>query len=127
MSPGSRSAGWPVAVAIGANRAIQTLLLRRPGAMAGDQFNYRRNKNNSFSKNSSEALAPEKFTALLDNVEEALKKMGRDIYSGVAHIDPYRKGTQKACDLCEYASVCRIDPWTHIYRILEKPDEQEPA
>jgi ATP-dependent helicase/DNAse subunit B len=33
-------------------------------------------------------------------------------------VDPYRKGAATACDYCDYATICRIDPWTHPYRRL---------
>ena len=96
------------------------LLDRRPDAKTGDQFNYRVNKDGSISSNSRETLPPDKFLALLDGVEIALQQMGRDIYQGVAKVDPFRKGNFTACDHCDYSSVCRIDPWTHQYRVLEK-------
>ena len=98
---------------------------QRPGAREGDQFNYRRNKDGGISGSSREALAPGEFMALLDGVEMALKKMGREIYAGVARVDPYRKGTVTACDQCDYRAICRIDPWTHIYRVLKKADEED--
>jgi ATP-dependent helicase/nuclease subunit B len=93
----------------------------RPGATEGEQFNYRRNKDGSISKNSREALAPEAFLALLDSVEANLALMGQQVYSGASGLNPYRKGTLIACDRCDYRWVCRIDPWTHQYRSLSQP------
>ncbi len=101
------------------------LLDQRPDAKSGDQFNYRVNKDGSLSGNSREALAPQQFVALLDDVEIALKRMGREIYSGIARVDPFRKAALTACDHCEYRAVCRIDPWTHQYRVLKKPAAEE--
>jgi ATP-dependent helicase/nuclease subunit B len=103
------------------------LLDSRGDAKSGDQFNYRVNKDGSISSNSREALPPDKFLALLDGVETALQQMGREIYQGVARVDPFRKGAFTACDHCEYSSVCRIDPWTHQYRMLDKTSEETPA
>ena len=40
------------------------------------------------------------------------------IYSGAAQVAPYRKGAVTACDQCDYRSICRLDPWTHRYRVL---------
>jgi len=88
-----------------------------------DQFNYRRNKDGSLHKGSTEALAPAEFLALLDGVETQLVRMGRGIYAGVAAVDPYRKGSSTPCDYCDYASACRIDPWTHVYRRLRAKEE----
>jgi ATP-dependent helicase/nuclease subunit B len=92
----------------------------RPGAEAGDQFNYRRNRDGSLRKGSSEALPRPEFEALLDRVEAQLAQMSRAIFSGEAKVDPYRKGRETPCEFCDYASVCRIDPWTHRYRFLGK-------
>jgi len=83
-----------------------------------DQFNYRRNKDGSLHKGSTEALAPAEFLALLDGVETQLVRMGRGIYAGAAAVDPYRKGSSTPCEYCDYAPACRIDPWTHVYRRL---------
>jgi len=87
-----------------------------------DQFNYRRNKDGSLHKGSTEALAPAEFLALLDGVETQLVRMGREIYAGAAAVDPYRKGGSTPCDYCDYATVCRIDPWTHVYRRLRSAE-----
>ena len=85
---------------------------------AGDQFNYRRNQDGSLHKGSVEALPRPEFEALLDRVETQLTEMGRAIYAGVAKVDPYRKGGEMPCQYCDYRAVCRIDPWTHRYRVL---------
>ena len=88
-----------------------------------DQFNYRLNKNGTLHQGSTEALAPAEFLALLDGVETQLVRMGRGIYAGAAAVDPYRKGSSTPCDYCDYAAVCRIDPWTHVYRRLRAKGE----
>jgi ATP-dependent helicase/nuclease subunit B len=92
----------------------------REGALKGDQFNYRKNKDGSLSKNSHEALTAEEFAALLDSVEVNLKTMGCAIYSGAVQVSPFRKGAMTACDQCDYQAICRIDPWTHPFRALKK-------
>jgi ATP-dependent helicase/nuclease subunit B len=90
----------------------------REDAVKGDQFNYRKNKDGSLSKNSREALASEEFEALLDSVEVNLKTMGREIFSGAVQVSPFRKGAMTACNQCDYQAICRIDPWTHQFRAL---------
>jgi ATP-dependent helicase/nuclease subunit B len=97
---------------------------QRPGATSGDQFSYSRKKDGSLAK-SAEALTTPEFTALLDHVEHILAQMGRQIYSGVVKVDPYRKGNITACDHCDYRAVCRIDPWTHNWRVLRKSVAEE--
>jgi ATP-dependent helicase/nuclease subunit B len=96
----------------------------RPKAQCGDQFNYNRNHDGSLRKGSTEALPPAEFEKLFDRVEAQLKGMGRAIFSGAAQVDPYRKGHETPCDFCDYRAVCRIDPWTHRYRVLRPSAEK---
>ncbi len=70
-------------------------------------------------------MATAEFGALLDSVEANLKRMGEEIFSGRANVDPYRQGAATACDQCEYQSICRIDPWTHRFRVLRKDEEEK--
>ena len=99
----------------------------RSGVEAGDQFNYRRKNDGSLHKGSTEALPRAEFEALLDRVESQLTEMGRAIFSGAASVDPYRKGAETACRYCDYSGVCRIDPWTHRYRVLRAPPREAEA
>ena len=99
-------------------------LPRLDRANAADQFNYRLNQDGSVRSNSVEALPRAEFEALLDRVEAQLREMGRAIFSGVAQVDPYRKGHETPCEFCDYRAVCRIDPWTHGYRVLRPPAEK---
>jgi ATP-dependent helicase/nuclease subunit B len=85
---------------------------------AADQFNYRRNSDGSLRKGSVEAMPRAEFEKLLDGVETQLHEMGERIFSGAAQVDPYRKGKQTPCEFCDYQAVCRIDKWTHQYRVL---------
>ena len=90
----------------------------RPDALKGDQFNYRLNKDGSISRSSRDAMDPDQFIDMLDQMEANLVRMGRAIYSGEANANPYRKGSTTACDQCDYHAICRIDPWTHPFRRL---------
>jgi ATP-dependent helicase/nuclease subunit B len=85
-----------------------------------DQFNYKINKDGTLYKGSSEALSRDEFEALLDGVEAQLCRIGSEIFAGTARVDPYRKGKETPCEYCDYAAACRIDPWTHRYRVLAK-------
>ncbi|MGA3283950.1 MAG: PD-(D/E)XK nuclease family protein [Verrucomicrobiota bacterium] len=91
---------------------------------AADQFSYQRNKDGSLRKGSVEALPRAEFEKLLDRVETQLREMGRAIFSGVAKVDPYRKGSETPCDFCDYRAACRIDPWTYRYRVLRAPPKE---
>ena len=88
----------------------------------GDQFNFRLNKDGRLPSNSAEAMPRENFDALLDGVESKLRKLGGQIFSGAAAVDPYRKGSTTACDYCDYRAACRIDPWTHEWRVLRSAE-----
>jgi ATP-dependent helicase/nuclease subunit B len=101
-----------------------TALPKLDSAKAADQFNYRLNKDGSLRSNSVEALPRAEFEKLLDRVETQLREMGRAIFSGAAQVDPYRKGHETPCDFCDYRAVCRIDPWTHRYRVLRPSAEK---
>ena len=90
----------------------------RPEAREGDQFNYRLTGKGVVDKRSLDAMDTAQFEALLDAVKEQLRQMGRQIYAGRAEAAPYRKGAATACDQCAYRSICRIDPWTHPFRVL---------
>jgi ATP-dependent helicase/nuclease subunit B len=93
-------------------------LSRLDRAKAADQFNYRLNKDGNLRSDSVEALPRVEFEKLLDHVEAQLQEMGRAIFSGAAPVDPYRKGRETPCEFCDYRAACRIDPWTHRYRVL---------
>jgi ATP-dependent helicase/nuclease subunit B len=98
---------------------VLRMLDSREEARDGDQFGYRLTNDGELHKNSREALGSGEFKALLDSVQENFRRMGHEVFSGVVKVDPYRKGTMTACGQCSYRSICRIDPWTHRYRLLK--------
>jgi ATP-dependent helicase/nuclease subunit B len=91
---------------------------RRPDAGKGDQFNYQLNQDGSLRSKSAEAIPCKEFAGLLDQVEEQLRSLGEQIFSGAAAVDPYRKGAEKPCEYCDYRAACRLDEWTHEWRGL---------
>jgi ATP-dependent helicase/nuclease subunit B len=94
--------------------------LDRRAVQKGDQFNYAFGQNGELRKDSSEALDDGHFREMLDAIETHLREMGRAIFAGEAKVNPYRRGIVTACDQCQYRRICRIDPWTHRYRMLGK-------
>jgi ATP-dependent helicase/nuclease subunit B len=92
---------------------------------ARDQFNYQLNKDGGVRSNSVEAISRNDFDALLDQTEAQLRALGKRIFSGAAAVDPYRKGSAAACDFCDYRAACRIDPWTHQWRVLRATETKE--
>ena len=92
----------------------------RADAAEGDQFNYRITNKKKIHGSCREVMSATEFAAMLDGVESHLTRMGKAIFAGGTSVDPYRKGSDVACAKCSYLSVCRIDPWTHTYRVLRK-------
>jgi ATP-dependent helicase/nuclease subunit B len=88
------------------------------GDKKGAQFNYRRKQDGSVARTSADPMESPAFGELLDRVERRMIEMGREIFAGVARVDPYQKGRKRPCDHCRYQAICRIDPWTHEYRGL---------
>jgi ATP-dependent helicase/nuclease subunit B len=91
-------------------------------ATKADQFKYRLKKDGTPYKTSTDPMSTADFEALLDSVEENLKRMGREIFSGLAKVSPYRKSSFTACEQCDYQAICRIDLWTHRFRVLKKAE-----
>lgn len=86
--------------------------------MCGTQFKFRIKKDGTSSSTSPDPMTQEKFNELISNVKEILLRMGQQIFSGTSEPAPYQKGSERACDLCEFQGICRIDPWTHTFRSL---------
>ncbi len=92
---------------------------------AGDQFNYRRKKNGELSKQCKEPMEEQDFLAMLDQAEAQLRDLGEAIFRGETQVNPYRQGQFTPCSYCDYASICRIDRWTHHFRPLKDPKKKE--
>jgi ATP-dependent helicase/nuclease subunit B len=101
-------------------RADKLPLLDNRDAAEGDQFRYRRNQDGRLSANSTEALPPEKFEALLRRIEEHIRDFASRIFDGEVQVSPYRIGSDKACSQCAFGAVCRFDSWTDEYRVLSR-------
>jgi len=99
---------------------LRTKLDSRAGVDEGDQFSYRLAGNGAIHGSCREPMTAHDFATMLDAVEGHLRRMGQAIYAGEAKPDPYRKGFDLPCQRCVYQSICRIDPWTHSYRVLRK-------
>jgi ATP-dependent helicase/nuclease subunit B len=88
------------------------------GEGTGDQFNFRVTKADMFHKNCKDPVEPEVFEGLVASTEDLLRQFAQTIYAGDVRINPFRYKYETACQKCDYASVCRFDPWTQPYRAL---------
>jgi len=93
--------------------------LDNSGAIAGTQFNYRLTNSGAFNKTTKGPMDTAEFEQLLTDVEANLVRMGQNIFQGAIKPNPYQKGKDRACGNCEYQAICRIDPWTHQFRVLQ--------
>ena len=85
----------------------------------GSQFRFKVNKDGQPAKRGNDALPTAEFTALLQQVEANLRRLGTDIFSGDIRVAPVRvSASESACDRCDYRAICRFDPWTEPYRSL---------
>jgi ATP-dependent helicase/nuclease subunit B len=98
----------------------------RVDARIGDQFNYRRTASGAFHANCKDPMDSTRFQALLDDVAGQIRSLGNRIFAGEIRVDPYREGAACACDRCDAQAICRIDPWTHAYRVL-RPHTPSPS
>ena len=91
-------------------------------AKAGNsgQFNYALTNEGKPNRRFADLLEADEFNALIERVERLPGEMGRRIFTGDAKVDPYRKGAEVACDFCDSRAICRIDRWTHEFRVLKR-------
>jgi ATP-dependent helicase/nuclease subunit B len=83
------------------------------------QFHYAFNRTGEPSKRATDLLTGPQLEHLLDAIETRLIETGRRILDGDIRVDPYRHGQETACARCDFSSICRIDPWTHSFRMLQ--------
>jgi ATP-dependent helicase/nuclease subunit B len=88
------------------------------GLPQGTQLKFRLKKDGQPMASNTDLMPSAQFRQLLDQVEEQLVRMGREIYSGEIGLNPFQKGRERACDKCDYKGICRFDPWTHSFRVL---------
>ncbi|MCS1409229.1 MAG: ATP-dependent helicase/deoxyribonuclease subunit B [Verrucomicrobia subdivision 3 bacterium] len=105
------------------DKAYLRRLDNRDDQSSGDQFSYEFNKDGTLKKTArQDAMSTEEFHQdIIDRTEENIRDMGNRILKGDIDVDPYEHPKKNPCRYCPYASICRIDPETHTYRILPRP------
>ena len=99
--------------------ALRRFDRQAPAGNSG-QFNYALTNEGKPNRRFADLLEIDEFNSLLDRVERLMGEMGRRIFTGDAKVDPYRKGAEVACDWCDSRAICRIDRWTHQFRVLSR-------
>jgi ATP-dependent helicase/nuclease subunit B len=87
-------------------------------ASEGRQFKYRLKADGEPDARNTDLMRPDAFAEMLDHVESELVRMGNEIYGGAIELNPYQKGSERACDKCQYQGICRFDPWVNSFRVL---------
>ena len=71
------------------------------------------------SYNSRGALKPDDFKKMLTFAQTKIIALAEKIISGEICITPYKSGTKRACDYCDYKSLCRFDWQINKYNHLD--------
>jgi ATP-dependent helicase/nuclease subunit B len=87
-------------------------------ASEGTQFKFKLNADGEPHARNTDLMRPAAFAEMLDHVEAELVRMGGEIYGGAIGLNPYQKGSERACDKCQYQGICRFDPWVNSFRPL---------
>jgi ATP-dependent helicase/nuclease subunit B len=93
---------------------------RRPEATMGHQYRYRLKKDGTPWQRGCDVMEPGDFQKLVTTVRQQLVKSGQLLMAGRIAVEPFRKGSHRACDFCEYQSICRFDPWIQPFRLLSQ-------
>ena len=94
------------------------LLDRRCPPQPG-QFSFRINKDGSFSKSVSDAVDAAEMARLMDRTLEQIQGFATSIFKGETQASPVEVKSERACDRCDYPSVCRFDPGVDRFRVLK--------
>ena len=58
---------------------------------------------------SNSIVSSEDFERLRKEVKEIIKKISKEILSGIIDIKPYHYGKSTGCDYCKYKSICMFN------------------
>jgi ATP-dependent helicase/nuclease subunit B len=75
--------------------------------------------------NSSDAVQPDVFVALLEHVRRRLGELGDQIFSGTISVEPYRLNRLTPCPHCDFRAVCRFDPSINVYHTIPAMKREE--
>jgi ATP-dependent helicase/nuclease subunit B len=91
----------------------------KDGPLVGDQFHFRLSaRTGKIDARNQNPVSSSELRQLLDQTTQWIRHFGRAILAGDVRVDPYRDGQRTPCEFCDFASICRIDPWSHSYRAL---------
>ncbi len=75
----------------------------------------------------SKTVPKDDFGYLLGFVQEKVREMSSQIFSGRADILPFRRGQRRACTYCPYGPLCVFDVLVsgNQYRVIKPLPEEE--
>ena len=84
-------------------------------------------KKDGMLSGTSKTATEKDFDTLMKYTKQKIKSMGKEILEGNIAVNPYRDGTDTACDYCRYKSICGFDEKLKgdRYREVEKLDDNE--
>lgn len=94
---------------------------RRPNK--GDQFNFSIKKDGNFGARAGDAATSQDFRRLIEDSVGHVTRFGNAIFAGAIEVAPAQVKTERACDQCDFRSVCRFDPWLDRFRVLKARKE----
>lgn len=108
-----------------ADRQVLEAMDQSLSAGQSDLLGIKLTKDLEFRKNSN-VLTNEQFDQLREYLHAYLKRSGEEIMSGNISISPYRQGQEKACQYCEFKSLCHFDVLLAENRYRDLPVLKDP-
>jgi ATP-dependent helicase/nuclease subunit B len=93
----------------------------------GTQFNFKKNNDGRLDARNADPMPSQAFRQLLEATEQQLRRIGREVFAGNIELNPYQHGAKRPCATCQFQGICRIDPWTHSFRVLKRRAPEQPA
>ncbi len=73
----------------------------------------------------SAALKPADFEKVLGFAKDKIAELAKGIIAGSIEVYPYKLGTERGCQWCEYGAVCRFDWLANDYNELKSVDKKK--
>ena len=89
-------------------------------------FNFALKKDGEMNRRQSGPMPPDAFRRFLDHVRGRMNEHGARIAVGIADVAPIQDGQGKACNICDFDSICRVESIEgNPYRSVPKVSPKE--